>query len=124
MININKGLPQKQLIDGEVYFNQDDEQFYMWFNNKSYKIPQEVIELKELINSKNLLRKKKQYYKDTNDIICLYTLKGHSCSCGSDTYYYEYDGNDIFGICNDCEKTLYKVKDEYIKDKLEEGIWK
>ena len=53
-------------------------------------------------------------------------LKGENnpCGCGSNCYHDEYDGKKIYGVCNACDTDIYELKDEYVEEKLKEGIWK
>ena len=46
------------------------------------------------------------------------------CGCGSNCYHYEFDGKDIFGVCNACYADVYQVKEEFIGEYLERGVWK
>jgi hypothetical protein len=48
----------------------------------------------------------------------------HHCHCGSNVYHHEYDGENIWGVCNACGEKLYQLKDEYAERDLEEGEWK
>lgn len=51
--------------------------------------------------------------------------KEHACSkCGSNVYHHEYDGENIWGICNSCGNEMYMLKEEFVKSDLAEGEWK
>lgn len=110
------------LLNGDVYFNPDTESFYMWYKNKAYEIPKEIEQLKHLLNIKQ--PRKRQYYLDEPDKLWNYYIGGQCCSCGANVYHYEYDGKDIYGVCNACGKDLYIVKEEYVNKRLNEGVWK
>lgn len=110
------------LLDVDVYFNLDTESFYMWYKNKAYEIPKEIEQLKHVLNIKQ--PRKRQYYLDKPDKLWNYYIGGQCCSCRANVYHYEYDGKDIYGVCNACGKDLYIVKEEYVNKRLKEGIWK
>lgn len=123
MINVKvEGIDSSNLLDGDVYFNPDTELFYMWYKNKAYEIPKEIEQLKQMLGLK--LPRKRQYYSDKQDKLWNYRIGGQCCSCGANVYHYEYDDNEIYGVCNACGKDLYVVKEEYIDKRLKEGIWK
>lgn len=65
----------------------------------------------------------KQYYAD-KDLIWAYFIPKERCSCGANVFHYEYDGKNIYGVCNACDQDLYIVKKEYVNKHLSEGIWK
>lgn len=65
----------------------------------------------------------KQYYADKN-LIWTHFIPQERCSCGANVFHYEYDGKDIYGVCNGCGKDHYVVKEEYVNKRLSEGIWK
>lgn len=66
MINVKvEGIDSSNLLDGDVYFNPDTELFYMWYKNKSYQIPKEIEQLKQILNLKQ--PRKCQYYSDKQD---------------------------------------------------------
>ena len=65
----------------------------------------------------------KQYYPD-RDLIWTYFIPQERCLCGFNVYHYEYDGKDIYGVCNGCGQDCYSVKEEYVNKRLSEGIWK
>lgn len=46
------------------------------------------------------------------------------CGCGSNCYHYEFDGKKIYGVCNACGTDIYEMKNEFVKEKLNQGIWK
>lgn len=123
MINVKvKGIDPSNLLDGDVYFNPDTELFYMWYKNKSYQIPKEIEQLKQMLNLKQ--PRKRQYYLDKQDKLWNHYIVDLCCSCGANVYHYEYDGNEMYGVCNGCGKDVYVVKEECIDKRLKEGIWK
>lgn len=123
MINVKlEGTNSSNLLDGDVYFNPDTESFYMWYKNKSYQIPKEIGQLKQLLGLNS--PRKCQYYQDKQDKLRDYHIGGQCCPCGANVYHYEYDGNEIYGVCNACGKDLYVVKEGYIDKRLKEGVWK
>ena len=65
----------------------------------------------------------KQYYPD-RDLIWTQFIPQERCLCGSNVYHYEYDGKDIYGVCNGCGQDRYSAKEEYVNKRLSEGIWK
>lgn len=50
--------------------------------------------------------------------------QANPCGCGSNCYHYEFDGKDIFGVCNACHEDVYQIKEEFIEEYLERGVWK
>lgn len=65
MIKINRNTKSHDLFDGDVYFNPDTESFYMWYKKKSYQIPKEIEQLKQMLNLKQ--PRKRQYHSDKQD---------------------------------------------------------
>lgn len=125
LIKINRNLSVSESFNnGDVYFNPDNKNFYMWFDNNSYKIPEEVQELKNLINNSHLVTRKKQYYSDDENKLWNYYMPKERCSCKANVYHYEYDGKKIYGVCNACGEDVYILKDEYVEETLNKGIWK
>lgn len=122
MIKITRNTGTNDLVDGDVYFNPDNDLFYMWYKNKSYQIPKEIEQLKQLLKLKQ--PRKCQYYSDKQDKLWNYHIGGRCCSCGANVYHYEYDGENIYGVCNACGKDLYVVKEEHVDKRLIEGVWK
>lgn len=55
-----------------------------------------------------------------------YMVKGerNNCGCGSNCYHYQYDGEDVIGVCNACGKDIHIILDEYKEDYLSRGVWK
>ena len=45
------------------------------------------------------------------------------CGCGSNCFHYEYDGEEVIGVCNGCWKDIYVVKPEYRQEYLKKGRW-
>lgn len=70
-------------------------------------------------------KRKIQYY-DSRKQYHTYMVEGerNPCGCGSNCYHLEYDGEKIYGVCNGCNTDIYEIKDEYVKEKLNQGIWK
>lgn len=69
--------------------------------------------------------RKIQCHKD-DESIWSYFVPGENnpCGCGSNCYHLEYDGANVFGVCNACESDIYEVKPEYTEQYLKDGIWK
>ena len=84
----------------------------------------ELTDLDKLIDG--IPSKRKIQYYDNGKQYHTYFVKGerNSCGCGSNCYHYEYDGKKIYGVCNACNTVIYELKDEYVEDRLKEGIWK
>lgn len=91
------------------------------------KLEKENIELTdwdELIDSITDKRKT-QCYKDDGKVWCYYSSDSlNPCGCGSNCYHYEFDGKKIYGVCNACDTDIYEMKNEFVKEKLKQGIWK
>ena len=66
-----------------------------------------------------------QYYEDSEGAWS-YFISGQKnpCGCGSNLYHYQYDGNILYGVCNTCGSDIYEIKDEYVEEQLNKGIWK
>ena len=64
-------------------------------------------------------------HEDSEILWQYYCVGQNPCGCGSNCYHYEYDNIDdeIYGVCNVCEKDIYVVKKEYKEEKLKEGKW-
>lgn len=82
---------------------------------------EEVDSIDELFRKVNT--RTKQYYDD-GDQVWTYVSVGKHCCCGSNCYHLEYDGENIYGVCNGCDDDLYIVKPEYMEEKLNQGVWK
>ena len=69
--------------------------------------------------------RKVQCYEDTENIWQYYSEYGNPCGCGSNCYHFEYDRitEEIYGICNCCNKKIYIVDKEYKDTKLKQGKW-
>ena len=92
-----------------------------------------IEEAVEVYNNQRKMRaivkqRKTQYYNDNRSGVWCYFIKGemNPCGCGSNCYHYEQDVNTgkIYGVCNACEEDIYEVKEEYVSEHLEKGIWK
>lgn len=82
------------------------------------------LKLQKLIAS--IQPKRKIQYYDSGKQYHTYMVGGdrNPCGCGSNCYHLEYDGEKIYGVCNACDTDIYEIKDEYVKEKLNQGIWK
>lgn len=70
-------------------------------------------------------KRKIQYYDSGNQYHTYMAGRDRNpCGCGSNCYHLEYDGEKIYGVCNACGIDIYEIKDEYVKEKLDQGIWK
>lgn len=97
------------------------ENFYNYYRIKIEE-NKEIEQLKEMLNLKQ--PRKRQYYLDKQDKLWDHYIVDLCCSCGANVYHYEYDGNEIYGVCNACGKDVYVVKKECIDKRLKEGVWK
>ena len=70
------------------------------------------------------IRKRKWLVDDDGYAITYFQKKRNHCNCGSNCYHYEYDGTDIFIVCNGCSSDLYSVKPEYREEYIDRGEWK
>lgn len=72
------------------------------------------------------MRRKKQYYDDEPETLCSYYVKHerNPCGCGSNLYHYEYDGKDVYGVCNACWEDIYILNEDYAQEELKKRIWK
>lgn len=69
-------------------------------------------------------RHKFQHYNDGKyGIWQYYGEERNPCGCGSNCFHKEYDGKNIWCICNSCNTKIYGVKEEYIQEDLNKGIW-
>ncbi len=67
-------------------------------------------------------KNRKIQYKEPGDIWCFWT-KGEYCPCGANVYHHEYDGKDIYCVCNACKADLAIFKEEFIAEQLNNSIW-
>lgn len=83
------------------------------------------MKLKKLIES-NKAYIMNQYHEDSDNIWQYMSEESNRCGCGSNVYHLEYDEKDgnIYGVCNACDARIYIYKEEYVKEKLEQGVWK
>lgn len=92
--------------------------------DKLEKENMELTDLNELIDSITDKRKT-QCYEDDGKVWCYYSRDSlNPCGCGSNCYHYEFDGKKIYGVCNACDTDIYEMKNEFVKEKLKQGIWK
>lgn len=72
------------------------------------------------------MKRKIQYYKDKPNDIWSFWIKGEKnpCKCGSNCFHHQYDGNEVYCVCNSCGKDIYTVIPEYKEETLSKGIWK
>lgn len=82
------------------------------------------LKLQKLIAS--IQPKRKIQYYDNGKQYHTYMVGGdrNPCGCGSNCYHYEFDGKKIYGVCNACGTDIYEMKNEFVKEKLNQGIWK
>lgn len=122
MIDIKrKGNSEDIPYDGDICFETDTCKYSIYYKGKYYPVPEEAIELSNLIKDKP--KRKIQYYSDKN-LVWNYYLSEERCSCGCNVYHYEYDGTEIYGVCNACNKDIYLVKNENVNETLNTGIWR
>lgn len=107
--------------DGDIYFNTDTCKYSIYYKGKYYPVPEEAIELSNLIKNKD--KTKIQYYEDVDKVWEYYQPKT-VCACGCNVYHYEYDGKNIYSICNACGEIVGVVRNEYTEELLNKGIWK
>ena len=68
-----------------------------------------------------------QHYNYEDHVWTYYNPEGNNpCGCGSNCYHYEYDQRDdeIYGVCNGCDKDIYIIDKKYKNQRLEIGVWK
>ena len=73
-----------------------------------------------------MLNRKVQHHDNEKQQIWCYMVEGQSnpCGCGSNVYHMEYDGEDVYGVCNSCGKDIYAIDEDYRNELLKKGIWK
>lgn len=66
-----------------------------------------------------------QYYEDSEGVWS-YFISGQKnpCGCGSNLYHYQYDGEKLYCVCNSCSCDIYEIREEYIEELLDKGVWK
>ncbi len=65
------------------------------------------------------MRRKIQYCEDNETIHSYYVPhERNPCGCGSNLYHLQYDGKNIYGVCNACKEDLYIYNDDVILEKL------
>ena len=66
-----------------------------------------------------------QRYTESRNPWCYYSKENNPCGCGSNCYHLEYDRSDdkIYCVCNGCKSDIYEIKEEYIKENLDKGVW-
>lgn len=122
MLNVKlKGIELGTPSDGDIYFNTDTGKYSLWYKYKYYAIPEEAIELSNLIKNKD--KRKVQYYEDVDKVWQYYQPKT-VCVCGCNVYHFEYDGKKIYSICNACGEIVGVVKNERVEELLSKGVWK
>ena len=109
------------LIDGEICFSADTCKYSIYYKGKYYPVPEQAIELSNLIKNKG--KRKTQYYEDVDKVWQYYQPKT-VCVCGCNVYHFEYDGKKIYSICNACGEIVGVVRNEHIEELLSKGIWK
>lgn len=68
-------------------------------------------------------KRKIQCHTSSKNFWCYYSEEYNPCDCGSNCYHKEYDGKNIWCVCNACNTDIYGVKEEYIQEDLNKGIW-
>ena len=80
------------------------------------------------MNLKKYDNKKVRFKDSGNNIIEgiseYYTKEMNPCRCGSNCQHYEYDGKNVFVVCNGCWSDLAIIKPEYAEEYLNKGIWR
>lgn len=69
---------------------------------------------------------RKVQYDDRGKLIMTYMAPNgekNPCGCGSNCFHYEYDGNDIYCVCNACNEDLFIFNEDAVADCLEKGLW-
>ena len=66
-----------------------------------------------------------QRYTESKNPWCYYSKENNPCGCESNCYHLEYDGTDdkIYCVSNGCKADIYEIKEEYIKESLNKGVW-
>ena len=70
------------------------------------------------------IRKRKWRVDSNGKVISYYQKKQNHCGCGSNCYHYEYDGTDVYIVCNACFSDLFSVKPEYRQEYIDNNEWK
>ena len=70
------------------------------------------------------IRKRKWLVGSDGNVKTFFQSKGNHCGCGSNCYHYEYDGTDVYIVCNGCYSDLYSVKPEYRQEYIDNNEWK
>ena len=74
--------------------------------------------------AKKMSRKIQCYDDLPHDPWGYYTKEMNPCRCGSNCQHYEYDGKNVFVVCNGCWSDLAIIKPEYAEEYLNKGIWR
>lgn len=69
---------------------------------------------------------RKIQYNKNNGRIWEYIVEDLRCICGCNVFHKEYNGTDVFGVCNGCRNDVYMIKPEFVNAELnKEGCeWK
>ena len=64
------------------------------------------------------MAKRKVKLKDGEIESFWYKGEMNPCHCGSNLFHEEYDGNNLYGVCNACNRDLYifRFDEEYINN--------
>lgn len=69
--------------------------------------------------------RKVQYDEKGKQIMTYMVPNGEKnpCGCGSNCFHYEYDGNDIYCVCNACNADLFIFNKDAVANCLKTGLW-
>lgn len=68
----------------------------------------------------------KQYHEDGHLWEYIIDNASYRCDCGCNVFHKEYNKarHKIWYICNGCSNVVGELKDEYLQETLNTGIWK
>ena len=46
------------------------------------------------------------------------------CGCGCNLYHLEYDGSEVFTVCNSCGKDIAIIEKNQAKELVKQGSWR
>ncbi|WP_270466983.1 hypothetical protein [Butyribacter intestini] len=82
-------------------------------------------DVETMFSDKECYEDLRQMSHENGKVWCYYSSDSlNPCGCGSNCYHYEFDGKKIYGVCNACDTDIYEMKNEFVKEKLKQGIWK
>lgn len=55
---------------------------------------------------------------------CCDEILDNPCGCGCNLYHLEYDGSEVFTVCNSCGKDIAIIEKNQAKELLKQGSWR